>query len=166
VKKYLLIGFGALTVCIMLIGDGIAISSMLGKSAAAPAPDSVKNVADKPAKPSVEKDVFVEIPKFVVTIPAAEGGDAGPVYLQLALSFLTDNKDAAADFGKLMPVIKAGIISDIMFSGMRLINQPMAMKSKIATDSLQVANSIVTQSDGKVGSKPFFGAYITDYINQ
>lgn len=151
----------------MLIGDGFAIAAFLQKrSNPVPAPAASKAARTAPAKPTVSKSVFVEIPKFVVTIPASSTGDGGSVYLQLALSFLTENKRAAEDFSKLIPVIKAGIISDIMSSSMSLSGKPMKLKHKIATDSLDVANSVVMQSDSKIRTRPFFGAYITDFITQ
>lgn len=167
-KKYLLIGLGLVIAGAMLVGDGIGIAAYLWPQPVAGAigKHETKAKAKVPAKLPVARQVFVEIPKFVVTVPSTSDSDAGSAYLQLALSFMTEKKDAAADFDKLIPVIKSEIISDIMSSGMTLANKPMAMKSKIAADSLEAANKVVGESDSKVGPKPFFGCYITDYIIQ
>jgi hypothetical protein len=149
------------------------------KSAAKPAPKA-------PPKPTADNANFVEIPQFVVTVPApapkasgaavADGSDAGagdPAasagragYLQLSLSFLTESQRAAKDFGKLMPMIKSAIISDVMSSGLSPNEDPVKMKLQISDYSLQAANTIVSQADSKVGKTPFVGAYVTTFVTQ
>ena len=135
-KKYILIGLGVVLVALMLIGDGLGIAAWLkigpmgAKTAEAAPPKPAGKAAATPAKPAgptVGKALFVEIPQFVVTLPTApasggtdtlaDSGDGSSRYLQLSLSFLTEDKEAAADFAKLAPIVKAGVITDIMALG-------------------------------------------------
>lgn len=201
--RYLLIGLGVLLFLAMAVGDGLGIMAYLklrslpvqsaaaqvasatgqetGKTAPKPAPKA-------PPRPTAENANFVEIPQFVVTIPArapksgtptigtpttgaADGANAvqatsHPAYLQLSLSFLTESQRAAKDFAKLMPMIKSAIISDVMSSGLSPNGDPVKMKHQISDYSLQAANTIVSQADAKVGKTPFVGAYVTTFVTQ
>lgn len=173
--KYLLIAVGVIVFATMLVADGLGVMAYLkvrslpataaahGYTAGAKAPPK------GPQKPMATTALFVEIPQFVVSIPTpADTTNTGSAatYLQLSLSFLTEDKHAAADFGKLIPIIKSGIISDIMSLNMSPTADPVKMKSRITEDSLQIVNTIVAQSDGVLGKAPFQGAYITSFITQ
>lgn len=167
-KKYLLIGLGAVALVAMLVGDGLGIAAFLRTQKESAAQQAVADTRPPVAhdRPTAAKAEFVEIPQFVVTIPAGMGANAGSVYLQLAMSFLTENKRAAADFGKLMPIVKSQIISDVMASGISPTTDAMKLKHMITADSLKVANDTIAQSDDTVGERPFLGAYITTFITQ
>lgn len=173
--KYLLIALGAIVFCMMLVADGLGVVAYL-KLRSLPVSTADTGVTSRakgppkaPKKPTATNAVFVEIPQFVVSIPSpADATNASPAatYLQLSLSFLTEDKRAAADFGKLIPIIKSGIISDVMSLNMSPNIQPVKMKRRITEDSLQIVNTIVSQSDGAQGKAPFQGAYITSFITQ
>lgn len=175
--KYLLIALGVIVLVTMLVADGLGVMAYL-KLRALPAATAApiqgaatgSNASQKgPQKPTATSALFVEIPQFVVSIPTqadTNTAGSGATYLQLSLSFLTEDKHAAEDFGKLIPIIKSGIISDIMSLNMSPATEPVKMKSKIAEDSLQIVNTIVAQSDGTLGKTPFQGAYITSFITQ
>ncbi|TMV87861.1 flagellar basal body-associated FliL family protein [Thioclava sp. BHET1] len=166
-KKIFLIAIAVLALAAMLVGDGLGILAFLKTQQASVAPQ-VQSGADRapkaPEKPTAANAQFVELPQFVVTIPT--GADGGSVYLQLAMSFLTEKKQAIADFDKLMPIIKSQIISDVMASGVSPSSDPMKLKHVITTDSLVVANMTVSQSDTALGKAPFLGAYITTFLTQ
>lgn len=197
--KYILVGLGVLIFCAMAVGDGLGVMAFMKLRAASAAASAAqakttakadgKSASKADDTPTAAESIFVEIPQFVVTIPAPvpakqagngngqdaaqSAGDDGdgvtppaPVYLQLSLSFLTKNKQAAADFGKLVPMIKSGIISDIMSSNMSPNTDPVQMKREISDYSLQLANTIVSQADSKVGKTPFVGAYVTSFVTQ
>lgn len=167
-KKYLLIALGAIVVLALLVGDALAIAAFLSMRTQQQQQQTAKIPEQKkaPSKPTVSKALFVQIPKFVVAVPASPDGKGGSVYLQLSMSFLTESKRATEDFTKLMPIIKSGIISHVMSSGTSPDSAPMKMKHEITTQSLALVNSIVSQSDSAVGDKPFLGAYITTFITQ
>jgi len=166
VKKYLLVALGVIAVSAMLAGDALGVAAFL--TVRAQHHHTTKKAEQKkaPSKPTISKALFVQIPQFVVTIPASPDGKGGSVYLQLSMSFLTESKRATEDFSKLIPIIKSGIISHVMSSGMSPDSEPMKMKHKITAQSLALVNSIVSQSDSAVGDKPFLGAYITTFITQ
>ncbi|GHD98102.1 hypothetical protein U879_11805 [Defluviimonas sp. 20V17] len=197
--KYLLIGLGVLLFLAMAVGDGLGIMAYLklrslpvqsaaahvaGGSGSAAGKAAAKPTPKAPPRPTAENANFVEIPQFVVTIPArapnagtnGNAGDANaadgsaatahPAYLQLSLSFLTESQRAAKDFAKLMPMIKSAIISDVMSSGLSPNGDPVKMKHQISEYSLQAANTIVSQADAKVGKTPFVGAYVTTFVTQ
>lgn len=162
-KRYILLGVGGLFLCAMLIGDGMAVE--LWRQSKVPVVHPQKSSLATTA-PTVAKQIFVDVPKFVVTIPQSQNDGGGTAYLQLAMSFMTTKKLAARDFKKLAPIIKSEIISGIMSSGMTLSDKPVTMKKKISFDSLQIANNVIKDADASLGAKPFFGCYITDYIIQ
>jgi cell fate (sporulation/competence/biofilm development) regulator YmcA (YheA/YmcA/DUF963 family) len=165
-KKYLLIIAIALLFSAMLAGDGLGIVAYL---------DLSKHHHDARRDSSghtpviahpVSRDIIVKMRKFVITIPESPHGNYGQFYLQVAIAFETDNKRAVKDFEKLRPIIQSMVIGDVMESGSKLQENPIALKKLISSSALQAANQTITKTDSRIHAPPFFGAYVTSYINQ
>lgn len=168
-KRFILVGLGAVVVIVMLVGDGVAVSSILlnYRGGGGPAKKQEAPVTKSPPKVlAASKQIFVKIPQFVVTIPSGPSGDQATVYLQLSLSFMTGDKRAAKDFDLLMPAIKSGIISSVMGAPPAEVQDPVKMKRSIAMNSLRVVNEAVHDGDPKVRDAPFRAAYVTGYLVQ
>lgn len=162
-KKYVLVGAGAVLFALMLLGDGYGLARFLR---APSAPVSKAAVSDHVKVAPLSKRVFVKLPKFVVTIPAPSSGAYGSTYLQIAMSFATSNAQAARDFAKVRPIIKSDLIGKIMESGRELHNRPNQERNQLAMQGLSIVNRVVFQADPKTGPAPFNGGYITSFTIQ
>jgi hypothetical protein len=115
---------------------------------------------------TIAHDILTSIHKFVITVPASKDGNYGQFYLQVSIALETSNPRAVKDFEKLKPIIQASVIGDVMQRGPALEGNPIALKKLISASALRAANRVLAQADSKVGNSPFFGAYVTSYINQ
>jgi flagellar basal body-associated protein FliL len=165
--KKLLIVIGALVGMAMLAGDGVAGWLLLtrqdsGKTQVAAA-SAGKPTPQPPPQPHGMLH-FAELDKFVVSL--ANGGDNAPSYAQVNLSFSSYNAQALKTFDEVRPMIKAAVISSIMANAGQVATGSSAARKVIIADALAAANSIVTQQDPKIGSQPFVGAFLTDFVLQ
>ncbi len=162
-KKYILVGVGSIAFVLMLAVDGYGVMKFLQSPSAhkpgTPAPGHVKTVP-------LNRRAFVKLPKFVVTIPAPSSGAYGSTYLQVAMSFSTDNARAAKDFSKVRSIVKSDLIGKIMESGRELHNHPNQERNRLAMQGLSIVNQVVFQADPKAGPAPFDGGYITSFMIQ
>jgi flagellar basal body-associated protein FliL len=161
--KTILIVIGALVGVAMLAGDGLAGWLLLTRQ-----DNSKTRVAAvgavKPAPQPHGMLHFAELDKFVVSL--ANGGDSGPSYAQVNLSFSSYDTQALKAFDEMRPMIKAAVISSIMANADKVATGSSAARKVIIADALAAANAIVTQQDPKIGSQPFVGAFLTDFVLQ
>ena len=160
--KVLLIVVGGLLGIGMLAGDGLAAWLLLTRPDTLPQLTAAKP-ATTPPKP-VGSPHFAELDKFVVSL--ATTGDSGPTYAQVNLSFSSYNEQALKIFDDVRPMIKAAVISSIMAHADKVATGSADARAVIIADALAAANSIVTQEDPKIGSRPFDGAFLTDFVLQ
>ena len=160
--KTLLIIVGGLLGIAMLGGDGMAAWLLLTRHDGAQ-----RLAAADPTTPPVKSHGpihFADLDKLVVSL--ANVGDSGPSYAQVGLSFSSYDERALKAFDDVRPMIKAAVISSIMAHADKVATGSAAARQVIIADALGAANTIVAQQDPKVGSRPFVGAFLTDFVLQ
>lgn len=164
-KKPLLIGAGAAIAVMMIAGDGFAIAMWVAshhKRQPEAGAEVVKARAGKYAGPVY----FAKLSKFVVSLPHnSDGGGGG--YIQVGFSFSTNNKKAVESFNKLLPIIKADLLADLMRNGPKLAAaQPGRGRKKVVDGTLAIVNNVLRQEDPALRNDLFQGAYLTDFVAQ
>lgn len=162
--KVLLIVVGGLLGIGMLAGDGLAAWLLLTRPSGLPLPLTSAQPATPAAKPPAGPLHFADLDKFVVSLATA--ADSGATYAQVNLSFSSHNERAVKVFDDMRPMIKAAVISSIMAHADKVATGSADARAIIIADALAAANSIVTQEDPKIGSRPFDGAFLTDFVLQ
>lgn len=163
-KKMILIVAASVLVIGMLAGDGLAGWLFLTRHARA----TVVAAAQPGHRVQIPHGAlhFVELDKFVVSLPPADASGNGPSYAQVGLSFASYNKAALKAFQGVQPMIKAAIISSIMAHADKVATGSPAARKEIIASALTAANTIVAQQDPKIGPQPFAGAFLTDFLLQ
>ena len=162
-KRTLLLAGCGLLATVMLTGDGVAVWLFMTRPTAGGPPVATTTVAG-PVSVHHGTLYFAKMPKLVVSL--ADNNPNGASYAQIGLSFSSYDKQTVKTFDSMRPIIKAAIIASVMAHADQVATGSQAARQTIIAGALADANKIVTQQDANLGTAPFVGAYLTDFLLQ